>query len=95
MNLTDNACQDKVAELETEIKILRAGFKFQVDALETLQKMLNSQNDENPWLGIVAALDLEQNKKDELEKQLEQMKSNVRTCIQNCAILMEAVAEEK
>lgn len=46
------------AEDARKLQILRAGFKWQVEALETLQEMLNSQNDENPWLGITAALAL-------------------------------------
>lgn len=54
------------AEDARKLQILRAGFRWQVEALETLQKMLNSQNDENPWLGVVAALALKTNELDRI-----------------------------
>jgi len=53
---------EQINERETKIKTLRNGFRWQVQALEILQEMLDSYNVENPWLGITAAIALLQMK---------------------------------
>jgi chromosome segregation ATPase len=56
-----------------DVKLLNAGFKWQVDALKSLQEMLDSHNDNNPWLGITAAVTLKL-------RELERLKADLAHC---------------
>lgn len=64
---------EELKKAEAKIELLRAGFRHQVNALETLQEMTGSHNEKNPWLGITTAIALDQNKGERIQKELDRL----------------------